>query len=37
MNKNALCYFVLLSEKPGAMLAVGVVLSLVFMVAWLVG
>ena len=37
VNINAFCYFVLLSEGPGAMLAVGVVCSLVFMVEWLVG
>ena len=35
MNKNALFYFVLLSIRPDAMLLVGVVYSLVFMVEWL--
>ena len=37
LNKNALCYFVLQSEIPSAVLAVGVVCSLVFIVEWLVG
>ena len=36
-NKNALCIFVLSGERPGAMLAVCVVCSLVFMEEWLVG
>ena len=39
MNKNTLCYFALLSERPDAMLPdpmlpVGLVCSLVFMVQW---
>ena len=37
VNKNALCYVVLLSERLGAMLAMVMVCSLVFMVEWLVG
>ena len=37
VNNNALCYFVLQSERPGAMLTVGVVCSLFFIVEWLVG
>ena len=35
MNKNAFCYFVLLSERADAMLAVGVVSSIIFIVEWL--
>ena len=30
--KNALCYFVLLSERPGALMVVGAVCSLAYMV-----
>ena len=35
MNKNAFCYFVLLSEGPDAMPPVAVVCSLIFLVEWL--